>query len=166
MDSLVGDDHSMLKGFPRHRLENIKHVTITGFCPTLNLTELIFYILENVVSLQSLTLDSRICGFEKDLVADISQDTKTRDFKEWQNNFVGNEDNVWFTRRVSSDWEAYISHKYIINCIAARVPSSVEFKLLGTPPDEVILSLEKRGKQWDPVVCPQWENYISSISNS
>ena len=42
--------------------------------------ELIFYTLENAVSLQCLTLDNRIRGFEKDLVARILQDTETRDF--------------------------------------------------------------------------------------
>jgi hypothetical protein len=65
---------------PRHHHENIKHMTITSFCPITRLMELIFYILENAASLQCLTLDNRIRGFEKDLVARILQDTETHDF--------------------------------------------------------------------------------------
>jgi len=73
-------DPSEIMELPRHHHENIKHVTITSFCPITRLMELIFYILENAVSLQCLTLDNRIRGFEKDLVARILQDTETRDF--------------------------------------------------------------------------------------
>ncbi|XP_052134929.1 uncharacterized protein LOC127753486 [Oryza glaberrima] len=65
---------------PEHCHQSIKHVTVTGFCHTQELVELIFYILENATSLQCLTLDNRIRGFE-DLVACITQDAGTRDYQ-------------------------------------------------------------------------------------
>ena len=127
---------------------------------------LTFHVLENAVSLQSLTLDSRIRGFGKDLVARISQDSGTRDFKEWQSSFVGNEETLWLTRRSCPHREAYLSLKCIISLIIARVPSSVELKVLGTPPAEVMFFYSEMERQWGSVVCPRWENYLSSLRNS
>ena len=124
---------------------------------------LTFHILENAVSLQNLTLDSRIRGFGKDLVAPISQDS---DFKEWQSSFVGNEETLWWTRRSCPYREAYLSQKCIISHIIARVPSSVELKVLGTPPAEVMFFYSEMERQWGSVVCPRWENYLSSLRNS
>ena len=163
-ESILAIDPSELWG--RHHHKSIKHVTITGFCPTTELMALTFHILENAVSLQSLTLDSRIRGFGKGLVARISQDSGTRDYKEWQSNFVGNEETLWLTRRSCPDWEAYLFQKCIISHIIERVPSSVELKILGTPPAEVMFFFSKMERHWGSAVCPRWENYISSLRNS
>ncbi|KAL6630575.1 hypothetical protein ACP70R_028648 [Stipagrostis hirtigluma subsp. patula] len=143
-------DPSELMQLPGHRHEHLKHVTITGFCPVVRLMELIFYILENAVSLQSLTLDNRIRGFEKDLVAYISQDTETRDFEEWWNNFGVNEEFLKYMRRGHPNpfWEAYLSHIAIRKYIVGRVPSSVELKILGAPPDDIISSVMAWERQW------------------
>jgi hypothetical protein len=127
---------------------------------------LTFHILENAVSLQSFTLDSRIRGFGKGLVARTSQDSGTRDFKEWQNTFVGNEETLWFTRRSCPDWGAYLSQKCIISHIIERVPSSVELKILGTPPAEVMFICSKMEKHWGYSGLPTLGNYISSLRNS
>ncbi|KAK3164641.1 hypothetical protein QOZ80_1AG0022280 [Eleusine coracana subsp. coracana] len=81
-------DPSKITVFRRHCHQNIKHVKITGFCPIQELVELIFCILENAVLLQCLTLDYRIHDFGKVLVARIAQDTGTRDYQEWWNNYV------------------------------------------------------------------------------
>ncbi|KAL6659686.1 hypothetical protein ACP70R_002515 [Stipagrostis hirtigluma subsp. patula] len=150
-------DPSKLTKIPRHRHENIKHVTITGFCPTRKLMELIFYILENAVSLKSLTLDNRIRGFEKDLVVRVSQDTGTRDFEEWQNIFGDNEELLQHTRRAHPNpyWEPYLSHIAITKYILGRVPSYVELKLLGTPPDEIVSSISAWERRLGIVNCPQ-----------
>ncbi|GJM94073.1 hypothetical protein PR202_ga10687 [Eleusine coracana subsp. coracana] len=82
-------DPSKITVFRRHCHQNIKHVKITGFCPIQELVELIFCILENAVLLQCLTLDYRIHDFGKVLVARIAQDTGTRDYQEWWNNYGG-----------------------------------------------------------------------------
>ncbi|KAL6659687.1 hypothetical protein ACP70R_002516 [Stipagrostis hirtigluma subsp. patula] len=143
-------DPSELMQLPGHRHEHLKHVTITGFCPVVRLMELIFYILANAVSLQSLTLDNRIRGFEKDLVAYISQDTETRDFEEWWNNFGDNKEFLKYMRRGHPNpfWEAYLSHIAIRKYIVGRVPSSVELKILGAPPDDIISSVMAWERQW------------------
>uniref|UniRef100_A0A0E0GQP0 At1g61320/AtMIF1 LRR domain-containing protein n=1 Tax=Oryza nivara TaxID=4536 RepID=A0A0E0GQP0_ORYNI len=110
------------------------------------LVELIFYILENATSLQCLTLDNRIRGFGKDLVACITQDTGTRDYQEWWNNFGVKERILHFFRREfypKSDWEAYCSYVAIRKYIIERVPSSVELKIPVVPSDEIISRLSK-----------------------
>lgn len=72
-------DPSKIRVPSKHCHQNIKHVKIIGFCPIQKLVELIFYILENAVFLRCLTLDYRIRGFGKVLVARSAQDTGTRD---------------------------------------------------------------------------------------
>uniref|UniRef100_A0A0E0PBF9 At1g61320/AtMIF1 LRR domain-containing protein n=1 Tax=Oryza rufipogon TaxID=4529 RepID=A0A0E0PBF9_ORYRU len=117
---------------PEHCHQSIKHVTVTGFCHTQELVELIFYILENATSLQCLTLDNRIRGFEKDLVACITQDAGTCDYQEWWKNFGAKEIILHFFRRESypkSYWDAYCSYVAIRKYIIGRVPSSVELKI-------------------------------------
>ncbi|EEE59526.1 hypothetical protein OsJ_11789 [Oryza sativa Japonica Group] len=131
---------------PEHSHQSIKHVTVTGFCHKQELVELIFYILENATSLQCLTLDNRIRGFGKDLVACITQDTGTRDYQEWWNNFGVKERILHFFRREfypKSDWEAYCSYVAIRKYIIERVPSSVELKIPVVPSDEIISRLSK-----------------------
>uniref|UniRef100_A0A0D3HFY5 At1g61320/AtMIF1 LRR domain-containing protein n=1 Tax=Oryza barthii TaxID=65489 RepID=A0A0D3HFY5_9ORYZ len=108
---------------PEHCHQSIKHVTVTGFCHTQELVELIFYILENATSLQCLTLDNRIRGFE-DLVACITQDAGTQSYPK-------------------SYWDAYCSYVAIRKYIIGRVPSSVELKIPVVPPDEIISRLSK-----------------------
>uniref|UniRef100_A0A0E0D3V5 At1g61320/AtMIF1 LRR domain-containing protein n=1 Tax=Oryza meridionalis TaxID=40149 RepID=A0A0E0D3V5_9ORYZ len=131
---------------PEHSHQSIKHVTVTGFCHKQEPVELIFYILENATSLQCLTLDNRIRGFGKDLVACITQDTGTRDYQEWWNNFGVKERILHFFRREfypKSDWEAYCSYVAIRKYIIGRVPSSVELKIPVVPSDEIISRLSK-----------------------
>uniref|UniRef100_A0A0E0NYF5 At1g61320/AtMIF1 LRR domain-containing protein n=1 Tax=Oryza rufipogon TaxID=4529 RepID=A0A0E0NYF5_ORYRU len=131
---------------PEHSHQSIKHVTVTGFCHKQELVELIFYILENATSLQCLTLDNRIRGFGKDLVACITQDTGTHDYQEWWNNFGVKERILHFFRREfypKSDWEAYCSYVAIRKYIIERVPSSVELKIPVVPSDEIISRLSK-----------------------
>uniref|UniRef100_A0A0A9DYP5 F-box domain-containing protein n=1 Tax=Arundo donax TaxID=35708 RepID=A0A0A9DYP5_ARUDO len=148
-------DPSKLVELPRHCHQNIKHVKITGFCPITELVEMIFYILENAASLQCLTLDNRIHGFEKVSVARIAQDTGTRDYQEWQNNFGDNEEFLQYMRRQDPNpyWQAYISHIAIKKYILGRVPSSVELKILGAPPDEIISSLSASEGWWNKQTC-------------
>ncbi|KAK3164637.1 hypothetical protein QOZ80_1AG0022220 [Eleusine coracana subsp. coracana] len=136
-------DPSKIIELPKRCHENIKHVKITGFGPIQELVELVFYILENAVMLQCLTLDYRIHGFEKVLLACIAQDIGTRDYQEWCNNYGDNEDFRKYMRREDPDpyWVAYLSHIALSKYILGRVPASVELKILGVPPDEVISSL-------------------------
>ncbi|KAL6651193.1 hypothetical protein ACP70R_010118 [Stipagrostis hirtigluma subsp. patula] len=133
-------DPSKLKKLPKHCHWNIKNVTVTGFCPIQYLVELILYILENAVSLQCLTLDNSIRGFEKGLVARVSQDTRTRDYREWRKNFGDKEELLRIQRRPRPHryWEPFLSHLAIKKYILGRVPSSVELKILGAPPDEAV----------------------------
>ena len=83
------------------------------------------------------------------MVASISQDTETRDFEQ-RNNFRSNEEFLQYMRRGTHPipyWEAYLSHVAITKYVLGRVPASVELKILGAPPDEVmpkILALERR----------------------
>ena len=84
------------------------------------------------------------------MVASISQDTETRDFEQWRNNFRSNEEFLQYMRRGTHPipyWDAYLSHIAITKYVLGRVPASVELKILGAPPDEVmpkILALERR----------------------
>lgn len=149
-------DPSKFMAVPTHCHQNIKHVKITGFCPIQELVELILYILENAVALECLTLDYRIHGFGKTLVARIAQDTETSDYQEWWSNYGVNEwwSNygvkgffVRFMRRDQDPYrEAYLSHIAVVKYILGKVPASVELKILGAPPDEVISSLSASEK--------------------
>ncbi|CAL4975606.1 unnamed protein product [Urochloa decumbens] len=141
-------DPSKLVKLPKHCHQNIKHVKITGFCPIKELLELTFYILEDAASLRWLTLDCRIHGFEKDLVAHITQDTGTRDYQEWRKNFGDNEEFLKYKRRANPHREAYFSDVAIRKYIWPRVPLSVELKILGAPPPEVISSLIAEEWRW------------------
>ncbi|KAK3124319.1 hypothetical protein QOZ80_7BG0584910 [Eleusine coracana subsp. coracana] len=139
-------DPSTLVKLQRHCHKNIKHVTITGFSAMKALMELIFYILENAASLQSLTLDIRTRGFEDALVARIAQDTRTRDYQEWQNNFSNPEELL--RRTPYPDVEAYLAHIAIGRYIIGRLPPSADLKVLGAPPDEIISFLSESERWW------------------
>ncbi|PAN49442.1 hypothetical protein PAHAL_9G449600 [Panicum hallii] len=56
-DSIIGDP-SPLRQISGHRHDHLKNVKITGFCSAKSLVELVCYVLENVTSLDCLTLDT------------------------------------------------------------------------------------------------------------
>ncbi|XP_037435092.1 uncharacterized protein LOC119302165 isoform X2 [Triticum dicoccoides] len=66
-DSIVGDI-SHLRQLPEHRHDNLKSVTIVGFCSAKSMVELTLHIIKNTSSLQCLTLDTSFgsCGCSVD----------------------------------------------------------------------------------------------------
>ncbi|XBH71047.1 hypothetical protein VPH35_098575 [Triticum aestivum] len=56
-DSVIGDS-SPLRRLPQHSHNNLKSVTIIGFCSAKSLVELACHIIENATSLEHLTLDT------------------------------------------------------------------------------------------------------------
>lgn len=56
-DSVIGDS-SPLRRLPQHSHNNLKSVTIIGFCSAKSLVELACHIIEKATSLERLTLDT------------------------------------------------------------------------------------------------------------
>lgn len=110
-DSVVGDDYIYLRKKPEFRHEHLRQVMITGFRASKSLVELVIYILESAPSFERLKLDTT----DSD---DRNSCTSRKPCR-----------CSWMTKSNVAD--AHVAMEVAARCIASRVPSGVEFKVLG-----------------------------------
>ncbi|KAM3299900.1 hypothetical protein ACQJBY_041073 [Aegilops geniculata] len=111
-----GDDHEYLRQRPEGRHNCLRQVTITGFCPSKSLVQLLIYILESAPSLERLTLDTT-----------YRYDRRSGTTSRWSSSRKIGQCSPMCRTYLPGARRAV---EAACRCIAGRVPPNVEFEVL------------------------------------